>query len=80
MDELNDFLLYGTLPQKRDNRKNLEEEVKDMEDVLDIQKEKEINIGYIIKEKPKPKIVREFLKQNLASIKSEEELMFNIDL
>lgn len=79
MDGLNDFLLYGILPQKVE-RKELIEDIKDMDDILDIQKEKEINIGYIIKEKPKPKIVREFLRQNLASIKSEEELMFNIEI
>lgn len=36
-----------------------------------------VDLNYIISEKPKAKIVRDFLRENLASIKSEEDLIFN---
>ena len=36
----------------------------------------EVTIEYIINEKPKTKVVREFFEHNLASIKSEEDLLF----
>lgn len=45
----------------------------------DIDDEEVIDLEYIISEKPKPKIVREFMKENLASIKSEEDLLFGLD-
>jgi hypothetical protein len=37
----------------------------------------EDQIEYIISEKPKTKIVREFFRNELASIMSEEEKLFN---
>lgn len=37
----------------------------------------EIDIAYIIKNKPKVKIVREFMRETLGDIKCEEELFFN---
>jgi len=45
----------------------------------DIDDEEVIDLEYIISEKPKPKIVREFMRENLASIKSEEDLLFGLD-
>lgn len=36
-----------------------------------------IDVNYIIKHKPKPKVVREFLKASLGNIKSEEEVLFD---
>lgn len=38
--------------------------------------EEEITLEYIIAEKPKVKIVREFFRENLAAIKSEEAELF----
>lgn len=35
-----------------------------------------IDVAYIIKNKPKTKVVREFLKYNLAAIKDEGEELF----
>ena len=77
MSQVNDFLLYGTLPQKKQDNKpqinlHVDESTKDIID----EGPTEITIKYIIENKPKPKYVREFLRINLASIKSEEELLF----
>lgn len=36
----------------------------------------EITIKYIIDHKPRTKVVREFFRENLAAIKSEEDLLF----
>lgn len=36
-----------------------------------------VDLNFIIKNKPKSKIVREFMKYNLASIMSEEDLLFS---
>lgn len=44
---------------------------------LDESSEEEINIKYIIKHKPSPKIVRDFLKTNICTIKSNEEELFD---
>jgi hypothetical protein len=35
-----------------------------------------VDLNYIIENKPKAKVVREFLRENLASIKSEDDLLF----
>lgn len=41
----------------------------------------EIDVKYIIKHKPKPKVVREFLKYNLSCIKDNDyELFENPDI
>jgi hypothetical protein len=39
-------------------------------------KEIVVNLDYILDKKPSIKTVREFMKANLDSIKSEEEVMF----
>ena len=83
MDGINDYLLYGILPEKRDIKKIIPNTntKSDFDEIIEDKKnEKEITVNYIIKKKPKAKIVREFLKQNLASIRSEEELMFDIEI
>ena len=36
-----------------------------------------IDLNYIITNKPKPKIVREFMQANLESILGEEEMLFS---
>lgn len=36
-----------------------------------------VDTDYIVEEKPSVKIVREFFRANLKSIKSEEEVMFD---
>lgn len=41
------------------------------------QEEETIDVTYIVKEKPSVKIVRAFLKATLASLKSEEEVLFD---
>ena len=46
------------------------------EQVVDDLEEEEIDLDYIIDEKPKPKVVREFMKAQLETIKSEEDLLF----
>lgn len=42
----------------------------------DVSSEEEITLKDIIKKKPKTKIVREFFRANLNSIKSENDLLF----
>jgi len=37
-----------------------------------------VDLKYIIENKPKAKIVREYLKAQLASIKSEEDMIFEV--
>lgn len=52
---------------------------KTMNDVImpDLEKkEVVVDLSYIINETPKPKVVREFFRQLLSTIKSEEEEMF----
>jgi len=42
----------------------------------EVNETKKVDLKYIVEERPKPKIVREFMKKNLESIKSEEESLF----
>lgn len=44
-----------------------------MDELEDIE---EVDLEYIIENKPKAKVVREFMKYNLDSIISEEDLLF----
>lgn len=41
--------------------------------------EEVVDLKYIIKNKPKTKIVREFMRYNLCQIKSEEDVLFDDD-
>lgn len=76
-NQLNDFLLYGALPQKKqDNKPQINFHVDESTKNIIDEAPTEITIKYIIENKPKTKYVREFLRINLASIKSEEELLF----
>jgi hypothetical protein len=38
--------------------------------------DEDVNIQYIINKKPKTSIVREFLRANICSIRSEDDLLF----
>lgn len=42
----------------------------------DMSSEEEITLAHIIKKKPKTKVVREFFRANLKSIRSENDLLF----
>lgn len=44
---------------------------------IDDVEEEEIDLEYIIREKPKPKIVREFMQAQLDNIVGDEEELFN---
>ncbi len=47
---------------------------------LDEEEDEEITLQTIIKEKPKTKIVREFMKQNLESIKTDDDEIFELEI
>lgn len=47
---------------------------------LERSEDEPITVASIIKEKPKTKIVREFMKATLSGIKSEDELLFGTSL
>ncbi len=47
--------------------------------VFDQSSEEEIDLQYIIDNKPKASIVREFMRMNLSCIKSEGEQLFEMD-
>ncbi len=40
--------------------------------------DEKVDLKYIIENKPKAKIVREYLRANLASIRSEEDMIFEV--
>ena len=57
--------------------KKIEEKTKEEPINFDEEEVEEINLEYIIEHKPKPKIVREFMKANLESIIGDEESVFH---
>lgn len=38
--------------------------------------EETIDLAYIVREKPKTKVVREFMRENLAAIQGDDEALF----
>lgn len=46
------------------------------EPIINDLEEEEITLDFIINEKPKAKIVREYMRINLEAIKSEEDIIF----
>ncbi len=63
------FAMLNIQPRKQEEKK---EDPPDMDSIV-------VDIDYIISEKPSVKIVREFMRENLASIKSPEDEMFEND-
>jgi len=45
--------------------------------VSDETESEEVDLQYIIENKPPPKVVREFLRENICSIRSKEDIMFD---
>ena len=48
-----------------------------IDEILGEEEEEIVDLNYIITERPKAKIVREFMKYNLSLIKSEEDMLFD---
>lgn len=63
-------------PSKAES-KILENEEVTINDVI-VDDEEIVDLQYIVKNKPKTKIVREFMKYNLSLIKSEEDKIFEV--
>jgi hypothetical protein len=59
--------------------KPIEEETHPMPSGLEEDQDIIVDLKYIIENKPKPKVVREFLRENLTSIRSEEDTLFDPD-
>ncbi len=58
------------------DKKVVEEPPKKMITMDEMEDMEEIDLEYIIENKPKAKVVREFMQYNLDSIISEEDLLF----
>jgi hypothetical protein len=79
----NNNLLLNLLTGKRQDAQPLNSSIINRNNVVitnEESSEEEVNLKYIIDNKPKSKIVREFMKTNLQCIKSEGETLFDLEL
>lgn len=73
------FANGGTLPKEQEHKYIPLEERKTVSEFIDgsDSSDEEITLPVIIKKKPPPKIVREFMRDYIADIKSEEQILFD---